>query len=121
MQSPYSLFNEREPSYRIPAFAKTHINARSPDHSSQSGLQNKKKAATYSPTLHCSTIGATGLNFSVRNGKRWNPGAMTTRKIRRRAGMHAVRVTVTRARETVSKGIETLPQARARGMKASGH
>ena len=24
-----------------------------------------------------STIGAAGLNFSVRNGKRWNPGAMT--------------------------------------------
>ena len=40
-----------------------------------------KKAATYSPALHCSTIGATGLNFSVRNGKRWNPGAMTTRII----------------------------------------
>ena len=26
-----------------------------------------------------STIGAGGLNFSVRNGKRWNPGAITTR------------------------------------------
>ena len=26
-----------------------------------------------------STIGVTGLNFSVRNGKRWNPGAITTR------------------------------------------
>ena len=37
-----------------------------------------KKAATYSPALHCSTIGATGLNFSVRNGKRWDPGAITT-------------------------------------------
>ena len=33
------------------------------------------------PTLPrvCSTIGVTGLNFSVRNGKRWNPGAITTR------------------------------------------
>ena len=38
----------------------------------------KKKAASYSPTLHCSTIGASGLNFSVRNGKRWNPAAITT-------------------------------------------
>jgi len=28
--------------------------------------------------LHCSTIGAGGLNFSVRNGKRWNPAAITT-------------------------------------------
>ena len=35
-------------------------------------------AATYSPALHCSTIGASGLNFSVRNGKRWNPIAITT-------------------------------------------
>ena len=38
----------------------------------------KKEAAAYSPALHCSTIGANGLNFSVRNGKRWNPDAITT-------------------------------------------
>ena len=25
-----------------------------------------------------STIGVTGLNFSVRDGKRWDPGAITT-------------------------------------------
>ena len=37
-----------------------------------------KTAATCSPALHCSTIGAIGLNFSVRNGKRWNPDAVTT-------------------------------------------
>ena len=37
-----------------------------------------KKAATYSPALHCSTIGDDGLNFSVRNGKRWDPAAVTT-------------------------------------------
>ena len=37
-----------------------------------------KEAATYSPALHCSTIGASGLNFSVRNGKRWDPTAITT-------------------------------------------
>jgi len=30
----------------------------------------KKLAATYSPTLSGSTMGAEGLNFSVRNGKR---------------------------------------------------
>ena len=39
---------------------------------------SSKKAATYSPALHCSTIGAGGLNFSVRNGKRWNPAAIAT-------------------------------------------
>ena len=39
---------------------------------------SKKKAASYSPALHCSTIGAGGLNFSVRNGKRWDPAAITT-------------------------------------------
>ena len=38
-----------------------------------------KKAASYSPASHRSTIGATGLNFSVRNGKRWNPGAIATK------------------------------------------
>ena len=37
-----------------------------------------KKAVTYSPALHCSTIGASRLNFSVRNGKRWNPAAIAT-------------------------------------------
>ena len=42
------------------------------------GLHYQKKAASYSPTLHCSTIGAGGLNFSVRNGKRWDPAAITT-------------------------------------------
>ena len=28
-------------------------------------------ATTYFPTTACSIIGAAGLNFSVRNGKRW--------------------------------------------------
>ena len=41
-------------------------------------LAEIKKAATYSPALHCSTIGDGGLNFSVRNGKRWAPAAITT-------------------------------------------
>ena len=36
----------------------------------------KKVAMTYSPTNICSTIGAVGLNFSVRDGKRWNPNAI---------------------------------------------
>ena len=31
---------------------------------------------TYSPTNICSTIGAVGLNFSVRDGKRWIPNAI---------------------------------------------
>ena len=38
----------------------------------------KKMAASYSPALHCSTICASGLNFSVRNGKRWDPAAIAT-------------------------------------------
>ena len=42
------------------------------------GLLLEKTAASYSPALHCSTIGAGGLNFSVRNGKRWDPAAITT-------------------------------------------
>ena len=39
------------------------------------GTHRKKTAATYSPTSR-STIGASGLNFSVRDGKRWDTGAM---------------------------------------------
>ncbi|MBS7322072.1 MAG: hypothetical protein KIG78_00955, partial [Bacteroidaceae bacterium] len=31
------------------------------------GTPSLKKAATYSPALRCSTIGAPGLNFSVRD------------------------------------------------------
>ena len=37
----------------------------------------KKVAATYSPTWWGSTIGASELNFSVRNGKRWILTAIT--------------------------------------------
>ena len=38
----------------------------------------RKTAATYSPTWWGSTIGASELNFSVRNGKRWILTAITT-------------------------------------------
>jgi hypothetical protein len=33
----------------------------------------EKVAATYFPAFYCSIIGAKGLNFSVRDGKRWTP------------------------------------------------
>ena len=38
----------------------------------------RKTAAAYSPTWWGSTIGDGGLNFSVRNGKRWYPAAIAT-------------------------------------------
>ena len=44
----------------------------------------KKVAMTYSPTNVCSTIGAVGLNFSVRNGKRWIPDAINRLNICRK-------------------------------------
>ena len=40
------------------------------------GIQ--RTAAAYSPTWWGSTIGDGGLNFSVRNGKRWILTAITT-------------------------------------------
>ena len=40
--------------------------------------RSSKTAATYSPTRQGSTIGVGGLNFSVRDGKRWNPAAIAT-------------------------------------------
>ena len=42
------------------------------------GVSCIKKGGDLLSRLMDSTIGATGLNFSVRNGKRWNPGAITT-------------------------------------------
>ena len=42
------------------------------------GVSYFKKGGDLLSRLVDSTIGATGLNFSVRNGKRWNPGAITT-------------------------------------------
>ena len=41
-------------------------------------VRGSRMAATYSPTFWGSTIGAGRLNFSVRNGKRWNPAAIAT-------------------------------------------
>ena len=38
-------------------------------------------AATYSPNWCVSTIGARGLNCSVRYGKRWDPAAKATANI----------------------------------------
>ena len=44
------------------------------------GLLKENGGKRRRPTLPLlrSTIGVTGLNFSVRNGKRWNPGAIAT-------------------------------------------
>ena len=43
---------------------------------SPSGFLQKRRLPTL-PRV-CSTIGAGGLNFSVRDGKRWNPATVTT-------------------------------------------
>ena len=61
----------RVESYRVESYVVESgtTKKRAPKISLQSSLI-LKKAATYSPALHCSTIGADGLNFSVRNGKR---------------------------------------------------
>ena len=51
-------------------------------------------AATYSPEFAFSTIGAEGLNFSVRNGKRCIPAAMTAQGVKG-AGITAAAARVT--------------------------
>gem|GEM_PF-1256391 len=45
------------------------------------GLVYKVGGDLLSHILLCSTIGAGGLNFSVRNGKRWNPSAIATLRL----------------------------------------
>ena len=42
------------------------------------GLSLQKKNGGYLLSHLRSTIGVDGLNFSVRNGKRWNPDAIAT-------------------------------------------
>ena len=49
----------------------------------QPGL-SVKVAATYSPTWYRSTIGASELNFSVRDGKRWILAAITALFVQRK-------------------------------------
>ena len=46
----------------------------------KAGNPDERRAAAYSPALHRSTIGAGGLSFSVRNGKRRDPAATATLK-----------------------------------------
>ena len=53
---------------------------RSPGHHETSGAP-RGTAATYSPNWCVSTIGARGLNCSVRYGKRWDPAAKATANI----------------------------------------
>ena len=40
------------------------------------GTSSSRTAAAYSPALPGSTIGDGGLNFSVRDGKRWDPASI---------------------------------------------
>ena len=58
------------------------INAESPGEpfsGSPGDSRVKKWAATCSPACQGSTIGAGGLNFSVRDGKRWDTAAVAAR------------------------------------------
>ena len=83
----------------------------------------RKTAASYSPALHCSTIGAGGLNFSVRNGKRWDPAAITTlnKSLARtkRKGTASIRLTsctqncyTTQSKSTSCESIRAISSAR---------
>ena len=58
----------------------TGTKKRSPGHHETSGAP-RGTAATYSPNWCVSTIGARGLNCSVRYGKRWDPAAKATANI----------------------------------------
>ena len=59
---------------------------------------------TYSPTNLCSTIGAVGLNFSVRDGKRWIPDAIN----RLNKGIDALHIVQCKSIFFTSSVMETL-------------
>ena len=63
-----------------------------------------KVAMTYSPTNLCSTIGAVGLNFSVRDGKRWIPDAIN----RLNEGIDALHIVQCKSISFTSSVMETL-------------
>ena len=50
-----------------------------PRRKSTAGTDASGKKGGYLLSRDSSTIGADGLNFSVRNGKRWNPGTIATK------------------------------------------
>ena len=52
------------------------------------------RAATYSPGCDPSTIGAAGLNFSVRDGKRWGPCAGPPNVFSIKYAVNSIRQTV---------------------------
>ena len=64
--------------FRKPGSRLMPIRKEEPRNTSCMAPLKKKKAVTYSPALHCSSIGANGLNFSVRNGKRGDTTAIAT-------------------------------------------
>ena len=57
------------------------VKQKSPALISGRGFVCKVGGDLLSHILLCSTIGAGGLNFSVRNGKRWNPSAIATLRL----------------------------------------
>ena len=59
---------------------------------------------TYSPTNLCSTIGAVGLNFSVRDGKRWIPDAIN----RLNKGIDALHIVQCKSISFTSSVMETV-------------
>ena len=66
------------------AFPAGRLGRRNPQHQTQKkspdsslNRDSRSAAATYSPTWCSSTIGASELNFSVRDGKRWILTAIT--------------------------------------------
>ena len=85
----------------------THKKKRPPNRLTETEDAHQKKAATYSPALHCSTIGDGGLNCSVRNGKRWDPAAITTQY-----GGHA---------DSISRPEPTTAERTAAALEASGN
>ena len=87
----FVILNEHEITFRSPQDNLASYVARdpsSPIHSIIKGINDERshplgqllspKNGGYLLSHKRSTIGAVGLNFSVRNGKRWNPDTITT-------------------------------------------
>ena len=83
------------------------------------GTSSSRTAAAYSPALTGSTIGDGGLNFSVRDGKRWDPASIAA-FIRRGGTVQRCPPRMRQERDTSRRRNETYGQLVRVGFAVAG-
>ena len=103
-------------SLRVPIYLRpTPISAHHEHQTRNYGIENGRRP-TLPRSLPRSTIGAEGLDFSVRNGKRYDPLAMTTERLRGRGPLRTLKTAQLTAsggyRKIIRQALEALVPVR---------